>query len=72
MFTGNVELCHYNVLRLPHNSYGVQSAKRKRKGKLPLTGRKETTNTQQTVIFNEVEKNGVIADPKKPILQSSL
>lgn len=26
---------------------------------------------QQTVIFNEGEKNGVIADPKKPILQSS-
>lgn len=70
MFTGNVELCHYNVLRLPHNSQGVQSTKRKRKGKPPLTGRKETTNAQQ-VICNEGEKNGVIADPKKPILQSS-
>lgn len=49
----------------------MQSTKRKRKGKPPLTGRKETTNAQQTVICNEGEKNGVIADPKKPILQSS-
>lgn len=38
----------------------MQSTKRKRKGKPPLTGRKETTNAQQTVIFNEGGKTELL------------
>lgn len=38
----------------------MQSTKRKRKGKPPLTGRKETNNTQQTVIFNEGKKTELL------------